>query len=635
MQSDLPESREALHRLAVSQRRAQQPLEAIETLKRLEKLYPPFGSLFEELGFCLLPEKVVNATVAFERAVSLNSCLLESWRALQDLYRGSGRASDANNAASQVAQLAALPGEIQLACSKFFDGEVKIAEDLVRNYIGVHGEHPEALRLLAKMASDAGAEFDSELLLQKALTLVPAHEAARLELALVLLKRQKHEQARAQIEQLLKTSPGNRTYRALLAAATAGVGDYKRALPLYGELLKETPQDPDLYLAVGNALKTTGKTQEAADSFRYAAQTGTSGFGEGFWALANLKTYRFADSDVTLMREREMSAATTPVDRYHLCFALGKALEDRGRFAESFDYYARGNALTRASFRYNPETLERIAQRQTSFATAEFFAARNGFGCESSAPIFIVGLPRSGSTLVEQILASHSQVQGTLELANIPRLVQELQASDPGQRLGGYPAVLGALSEAMCKGFGEKYLWDTKPYRTGSDGTLRPRFTDKMPNNFQYLDLLHLILPNAKIIDVRRDPLACGFGIFKQLFANGQRFAYSQEDIGRYYRMYVGLMAHWERVLPAGKILRVQYEDVVNRLEPAVRRILDFCGLEFEPACVEFHRTRRTVHTPSSEQVHQPIYRQGIDQWRHYEQWLAPLKRTMATDGNA
>jgi len=545
MQPDLPETREALYRLAVSQRRAQQPLEAIETLKRLEKLYPPVGSLFEELGFCLLPAKVVNAIVAFERAVSLNSCLLESWRALQELYRASGRPGDASNAAAQVAQLAALPREIQLACSKFFDGDVKMAEDLVRNYIGVHGEHPEALRLLAKMASDAGAEFDSELLLQKAVTLAPSHEAARQELALVLLKRQKHEQARAQIAHLLKMSPGNRTYRALLAAATAGVGDYKTALPLYGELLKETPQDPDLYLVVGNALKTTGKTQEATDSYRYATQTEGPGFGEGFWALANLKTYRFADSDVTLMRERETSAKTTPVDRYHLCFALGKALEDRGRFAESFDYYARGNALTRASFRYSPETLERIAQRQISFATSEFFAARQGFGCESSAPIFIVGLPRSGSTLVEQILASHSQVQGTLELADIPRLVQELQASDPAQRLGGYPAVLGALNEAMCKGFGEKYLWDTKPYRTGSDGTVRPRFTDKMPNNFQYLDLVHLILPNAKIIDVRRDPMACGFSIFKQLFANGQRFAYSLDDIGRYYRMYVGLMAHW------------------------------------------------------------------------------------------
>jgi tetratricopeptide (TPR) repeat protein len=634
MPPDLPETRDSLFRLATRQRRAQRPLEAIETLKRLESLYPPNGSLFEELGFCLLPEKPVNAIAAFERAVSLNSCLLESWRALKDLYRASGRAIDASNAAAQIGQLATLPGEIQLACSKFFDGDVNVAEDLVRNYIGVHGEHPEALRLLAKMASDAGAEFDSELLLQKAVALAPAHEAARQELALVLLKRQKHEQARVQIMQLLQTSPGNRAYRALLAAATAGVGDYKNALPLYGELLKETPQDPDLYLAVGNALKTTGKTEEAIDSYRYATRTGGSGIGEAFWALANLKTYRFTDPDITLMRERETSTTTTPVDRYHLCFALGKALEDRSRFVESFEYYERGNALKRASLRYRPETFEHMVQRQTAFATPEFFAARKGWGHESPAPIFIVGLPRSGSTLVEQILASHSQVQGTLELADLPRLVQELHASEPAQRLGGYPGVLGALNAAMCKGFGEKYLWETKPYRTGTDGGSRPRFTDKMPNNFQYLDLVQLILPNAKILDVRREPMACGFSIYKQLFANGQRFAYSQEDIGRYYRMYVGLMAHWERVLP-GKILRVQYEDLVSDLEPNVRRVLDFCGLPFEPACVEFYRTRRDVHTPSSEQVQQPIYKDGIDQWRHFERWLAPLKRTLGADGNA
>jgi tetratricopeptide (TPR) repeat protein len=629
---DLPESREALFRLAASQRLARQIPAAIDTLKRLEQLYPPFGGLFEELGFCLLTTKPANAVAAFERAVSLNACLLESWRALESLHRASGRMAEAHAAASQVAQLAALPGEIQLACSKFFDGDLRIAEDLIRQYIAVHGEHVEALRLLAKIAADAGAELDCELLLQRALVLSPRHEAARHELALVLLKRQKHEQARAQIAQLLTSSPGNRTYRALLAAAAAGVGDYKRALPLYGELLKETPQDPDIYLAIGNALKTTGKTQEAIDSYRYAT-TGDAGFGEAFWGLANLKTYRFTDAEIALMRQREASAATTPVDRYHLCFALGKALEDRARFAESFEYYEQGNALKRATLRYRPETLEHITQRQATFSTSEFFTSRRGFGCESPAPIFIVGLPRSGSTLVEQILASHSRVEGTLELADIPRLAQELQSSEPAQRLG-YPGVLGALSNAVCKGFGEKYLWDTAPYRTGAAGASRPRFTDKMPNNFQYLDLVQLILPNAKIIDVRREPMACGFSIFKQLFANGQRFAYSLEDIGRYYRTYVELMAHWERVLP-GKILRLQYEDLVNDLQPGVRRILDFCGLEFEPACVEFHRTRRNVHTPSSEQVHQPIYKEGIDQWRHFERWLAPLKRTLASDVNA
>ena len=630
--ADLPESRAALYSLAASQRLATRVPEALHTLNRLEQLHPPFGALFEELGLCFLAlDTPAKAILAFERALQLNPCLAGSWQALQGLYGASGRMAEAQNAAAQVAQLSALPGEIRSACSRFYDGEVSSAEDLVRQYIALHGEHVEALRLLAKIATDSGAEFDAELLLRRALVPSPGHEAARHELALILLKRQKHEQARVQIAQLMTISPANHTYRSLFATAVAGIGDYNRALPLYGELLKETPQDPQLYLAIGNALKTTGKTQEAIDSYHYAAAA-KSGFGEAFWGLANLKTYRFTDTEIALMHEREASSAATPEDRYHLCFALGKALEDRALFAESFEYYERGNALKKATQRHRPEVLEHLARRQVSLCTREFFESRQTFGCESSAPIFIVGLPRSGSTLIEQILASHSQVEGTLELADIPRLAQELRSSETASRLG-YPGVLGALTAAMCKGFGEKYLSDTAPYRAGKAGAHPPHFTDKMPNNFQYLDLVQLILPNAKILDVRREPMACGFSIFKQLFANGQRFAYSFEEIGRYYRMYVELMAHWERALP-GRILRVQYEDVVNDLEPSVRRILDFCGLEFEPACVEFHRTRRSVHTPSSEQVHQPLYKEGIDQWRHFEHWLAPLKRALALDPN-
>jgi tetratricopeptide (TPR) repeat protein len=624
MQPDLPDSREALYRLAVSQRRTQRIPEAIATLQRLESRYPPFGSLFEEVGLCLLlANEPAKALLAFARAVELNNCLLESWRALEQLYRAAGQMTQAQNAAAQVAVLAALPREIQLACSKFFDGDAVVAEELIRQYMAVHGEHVEALRLLAKMATDAGAELDAELMLQRAVALAPEHATARHELALVLLSRQKHTAAREQARRLLAASPTHPAYRRLDAEAAAGTGNYSEALPLYGSLLRENPQDPDLYLAIGNALKTTGKTPEAIDSYHYAIGA-LPGYGEAFWALANLKTYRFSDAEIKVMRQGEASSNTTPADRYHLCFALGKALEDDGRFQEAFEYYERGNALTRATLRYRPESLEQVARRQTTVCTPDFFAARRDFGCTSKAPIFIVGLPRSGSTLVEQILAAHSQVNGTLELADIPRLVQELQANPPAGR-PGYPELLGSLSADACRQLGEKYLADTAAYRTS-----KARFTDKMPNNFRHLGLLHLILPNACIIDVRRDPMACGFSIFKQLFANGQRFAYSLEEIARYYRMYVELMAHWERVLP-GKILRVQYEDLVSDLEPTVRRILDFSRLEFESGCVEFHRTRRTVHTPSSEQVHQPVYREGLDQWRNFERWLAPLRRALAS----
>ena len=622
--ADLPESRAALYQLAVSQRRAQRLPEAIATLQRLESLYPPFGSSFEELGFCLLmAREPAKATQAFARAVELNNCLLESWRALADLHRAAGQLAHAQHATAQVAVLAALPREIQLACSSFFDGDRVVAEELVRQYMAVHGEHFEALRLLAKIATDAGAEYDAELLLQRAVALAPDHQAARHELALVLLARHKHTAARAQIAQLLAAAPAHPVYRRLDAEAAAGTGNYNEALPLYGSLLQENQHDPDLYLAIGNALKTTGKTQEAIDAYRYAAAM-PAGFGEAFWGLANLKTYRFSDPEIALMRQGESNPNTTATDRYHLCFALGKALEDRGRFQESFEYYARGNAQKRATLRYRPESLEQVARQQTTLCTPDFFIARRQFGSASTAPIFIVGLPRSGSTLIEQILAAHSQVDGTLELPDIPRLVQELQANAPAGR-PGYPELLGSLSAEACRQLGEKYLTDTAAYRTG-----KARFTDKMPNNFRHLGLVQLILPNARILDVRRDPMACGFSIFKQLFANGQRFAYSLEEIGRYYRMYVELMTHWERVLP-GKILRVQYEDLVSDLEPTVRRILDFCGLEFESGCVEFHRSRRTVHTPSSEQVRQPVYREGLDQWRNFERWLAPLRRALAS----
>jgi len=623
MQTLLPESREALYGLAVNHRRAGRIAEALLALKRIEELYPPFGSLFEELGFCLMAANDGSkGALAFARAAELNPCLIESWRALEKLFAAAGRTAEAQQAAAQVAQLAALPSEIQLACSKFFDGERVLAEDLVRQYLAVHGEHVEALRLLAKMAADAGAEYDSELLLQRAVSLAPQHPAARHELALILLKRQKHEPAREHVTKLLVNSPTHPAYRALQAEALAGMGQYNKALPIYGDLLKEAPQDAELYVTIGDALKTTGKTEEAIDAYRYATDA-RPGYGAPFWGLANLKTYRFADAEITRMQQHEGNPATAAEDRYHLCFALGKAMEDRGRFADAFEYYERGNALKKATVNYNPEVLERRARQQMSACTAELFDARRDFGCPSDAPIFIVGLPRAGSTLVEQILASHSQVDGTLELPDIPRLAQELASGD-----GGYQAALQSLTADRCRKLGERYLNDTRPYRARA-GALRPRFTDKMPNNFRHLDLIQLLLPNAKVLDVRREPVACGFGIFKQLFANGQRFAYSLEDIGRYYRMYVDLMAHWERVLP-GKILRVQYEDLVNDLEPNVRRILDFCGLQFETACVEFHRVRRQVHTPSSEQVHQPIYRDGLEHWRHFERWLAPLKRSLA-----
>ena len=323
------------------------------------------------------------------------------------------------------------------------------------------------------------------------------------------------------------------------------------------------------------------------------------------------------------MRQIEGADATKLVDRYHLCFALGKALEDRGEYEESFRYYERGNAFKKSESRFDLGAMERNLRLQASLCTREFLAARAGGGCQRPDPIFIVGLPRSGSTLIEQILASHSQVEGTMELADIPRMIQQLSGRENRDAPSRYPALLADLAPAERLRLGEKYIADTRVYRTD-----KPYFIDKMPNNFRHIGLIHLILPNARIIDARREPLACCFSNFKQLFASGQEFTYSLEDIGRYYRAYVDAMAHWDAVLP-GRILRVQHESVVEDLEGNVRRLLDFLGLPFEAACIEFYRTERSVRTASSEQVRQPIYKEGIDQWRNFEPWLGPLKSAL------
>ncbi len=620
--AEAPESRDALYMIAVSLRYLQRIPEALQTLERLEHAHPGYPRLYQERGHCHVAQRAAEPAIeAYERAVTMSPALPASWRALQTLYRMLGRTADAERADAQVRNLAALPHEIVTAFSMYADGEILDAERVVREYLLAHGDHVEGMRLLAKIGLDLDVADDAELLLARVLEIAPQHREARYEYAIVLLKRHKHVRAREEMEKLLALDPANRMYRTTHATVCIGFGDYQ-ALPRYRELLAETPDDPDLHLSIAHALKTLGQTPEAIRAYHEAAASRPD-FGEAYWSLANLKTYRFSEIEIAKMRTAEASPKIQLADRYHMCFALGKALEDRAEYAESFAFYERGNALKKIECRYRPEPLERTARLHESLCTAEFFAARADLGCASIAPIFIVGLPRSGSTLIEQILASHSQVEGTMELADIPRMVQDLQGREV---IGGeqrYPGVLGSLSSAQLIKLGEKYLADTLVYRTG-----KARFIDKMPNNFRHLALIHLILPNAKIIDARREPMACCFSNFKQLFASGQQFTYSIEDIARYYRMYVELMAHWDAVLP-GKVLRVQHETVVEDLEGNVRRILDFCGLDFEPACLEFHKTSRTVHSASSEQVRRPIYREGVDQWRHYEPWLGPLKAAL------
>ncbi|TLY58552.1 MAG: tetratricopeptide repeat protein, partial [Gammaproteobacteria bacterium] len=575
-----PENRDVLYMIAVSQRYLGRIPAALATLARLEELHPAFSRLFQERGHCYVALRSAGPAIsAFERAVTINAALPASWSALKVLYRMAGRLSDVDKAAAHVATLAELPAEIVTAFSMFSDGEIFAAETLVRQFLLTHGDHIEGMRLLAKIGMELDVVDDAELLLENVLVLAPDYHAARYEYAVALLKRHKHVRAKEELEKLLKIDPDNRVYRTTHATVCTGFGDYEQALPHYRELLLEAPQDAELHLSIAHALKTLGRPQEAIESYR-AAAAARARYGEAYWSLANLKTYRFTDDELARMRADEAAPDTRLVDRYHMCFALGKALEDRGQYAESFGYYERGNALKKTECRYKPGPIERNARLQAAVCTREFFASREGYGCDSAAPIFIVGLPRAGSTLIEQILASHSQVEGTMELADIPRLVQDLQGRDTNAGDPRYPGVLAELTAEDCKRLGEKYLQDTRVYRTG-----KPHFIDKMPNNFRHLGLIQLMLPNARIIDARREPMACCFSNFKQLFASGQQFTYSIEDIARYYRSYLELMAHWDDAL-AGKVLRVQHEDVVDNLEANVRRILDFCGLEFEPDCL-------------------------------------------------
>jgi tetratricopeptide (TPR) repeat protein len=630
LRATVPENRDVLYMIAVSQRWLKQIPDALATLDGLAAIHPSFSRLYQERGHCYVTMRdAPRAVDAFLNAVNINPALPASWGMLQSLYRMTGQAANAETASVHIATLAKLPSEIVTATALFSDGELAPAEAIVRAYLLKHGNHVEAMRLLARIGLAHDVLDDADILLEAVLKLAPDYRAARYDYAIALLRRHKHAQAGAELDKLLELEPDNRAYKISRATANVGLGDHETALQAYRELVIDaaTPvQTGDLHLSIAHSLKALGHQAEAIQAYRDAAGARPS-YGDAYWSLANLKTYRFTAEEIARMRADVEADATQPVDRFHLCFALAKSLEDSGEFAESFRYYERGNALKRSQSSYSSGPVERNTRLQKNICTREFFDARRGVGCALSDPIFIVGLPRSGSTLLEQILASHTQVEGTMELADIPRMVLDLQGREADGENPRYPAILQELQPEDFLRLGEKYIADTHVYRSD-----KPRFIDKMPNNFRHLGLIHLILPNARIIDARRNAMACCFSNFKQLFASGQEFTYGLEDIGRYYRTYLELMTHWDEALP-GKVLRVEHEDVVDNLEANVRRILDFCGLDFEASCVEFYKTERSIRTASSEQVRRPIFKEGLDQWRNFEPWLRPLQEALAGGG--
>jgi tetratricopeptide (TPR) repeat protein len=622
-----PENRDVLYLLALGQRHAGRMADALDTLADMERHHPGASRLYQERGHCYVALKdAPRAIEAYEHAVRINPALPAAWGMLEGLYKMVGDDEHRQVAAAHAKKLKSVPPEVITATGLFCEGDLSASEKLIRAFLLHHGDHVEAMRLLARIGVAREVLDDAEVLLAAALKMAPDYLELRRDYACVLLDRHKHAEAIAQLDDLLKLDPKNIDYRTLRATAAVGLGDHENGIRGFAGVLADTNPESrlaaDLHLSIAHSLKTLGRRSESIDEYRKAIEVRPN-FGDAYWSLANLKTYQFSTEEIKQLEAAEADPATAPIDRYHLCFALGKAYEDRKSFELSFRFYERGNALKRAESRYRAELLEQNTTNQKRVCTHEFFEERAGCGAISSEPIFILGIPRAGSTLLEQILASHSRVEGTQELSNVPRAVLDLQGYDPDLNNPRYPACLASMPKDEFRALGEKYLADTQIYRAG-----KPRFIDKMPNNFRHVGLIHLMLPNAKIIDARREPMACCFGNLKQLYARGQEFAYSAPDIARYYRTYLELMEHWDAVLP-GRVLRVYHEDVVDDLEGSVRRILDFCELPFEPACLEFHRTERSIKTASSEQVRQPIFREGLDQWRHYEPWLGSLREAL------
>jgi len=592
-------------------------------LAPLAKAYPQAARTQYELGLALAGlGQPALAAEALRRAVAANRDLAEAWKALGDLLFAAGDARGAEAAFRQHVRAAVRDPALAPAAQALCDGDAARAEPILRSHLRAHPRDAEALQMLAQAMAAQGALDDAEALLEASLDIDPGRDGARFELAEVLFRGQKAGQALPLIEALLAKDPQEPAYRNLMAACLGAAGEYERAIGYYDALLADYPDHPRLWLNQGHALRTVGRRAEAVAAYSRSIALAPD-LGDAYWSLANLKTSAMTAELEAGMRRQLGRTDLAPDDRLHLHYALGKALEDRGEAAEAFAHYAQGAALRRAGLRYDAAATTALMRRSKALFTPAFFAERAGSGSPDPAPIFIVGLPRSGSTLVEQILASHSQVEGTMELPEVGLIAQDLIRAAGGEA-ALYPQLLAGLGAQDFAALGEAYIARTRPQRKLG----RPVFIDKMPNNFHHIGLIRLMLPNARVVDARRHPLGSGFSAFKQHFAHGHAFSYDLDDLGRYYRDYVELMAHVDAALP-GWVHRVIYEDLVADTETQVRRLLDHCGLPFEAGCLAFHENPRAVRTVSSEQVRRPIYREGVDQWRAYEPWLGPLKAAL------
>lgn len=619
----IPDFDPAMHILAAAYRFQGKIEEALDVIVPLSKRLEKSAPIQLELGLCFLANgQARDAIKILRKTVAISPDHSESWRILALAYDQLKDDKNAVNATQKFLNILHNDPEITKATDFFEKGKIAEAENLARNILKLNPANVLAQRLLAEIGLKIGRLEDAKNILEKCLVLAPHYRHAHHNYAVALYRKQELEEALAQIDQLINRDPDNQNYLVLKAAIYARKGDNEAALEIYKTILDKQPGQGKVQLSYGHTLKTVGRIDDAIKAYRRCIEVSPN-IGETYWSLANLKTFKFTDEDLENMLAQVIPKGGDPDDQGHLAFAIGKAYEDREEYDKSFEYYQRGNDIRRKHHRHDAKINIYDTVRQIQFFDHDFLEKHKDQGCDSPDPIFIVGLPRAGSTLLEQILATHSQVEGTAELTDIIAISRKIGERKNRRSVSKYPEILTDMTAEDFRNFGESYIETTRIQRSE-----KPYFIDKMPNNFLHIGLIHSILPNAKIIDARRHPMGGCFSGFKQLFANGQTFTYNLTDIGLYYRDYVKLMDHWDEVLP-GLVHRVQYEDMVADTENQIRALLDYCGLEFEEECLHFYETKRAIRTPSAEQVRQPIYTGGLEQWRNYEVHLGPLKEAL------
>ena len=606
---------------SVCYRYLNEPKKALINLDKLIQVDPNYGRAYQEIGHTNILLKNKNkALKAYLRAVRHNPSLQSSWLGILALETKNEELI--KFVEQNVIYLKDLPPELKTVISFTHEGKLSRADRICREYLRDHPHDIEAMRLLANIGRDLNIYEDAEFLLESALLFDPDNAKIKYDYINILTKRQKYGEALKHAQDFYNEDKKNINAMKLLSTALFRTDRYQEAINIYDDILKLEPKNTDVMLSMGHLYKTSGEIEKSISCYQKAYKTDKY-FGDSYWSLANLKTYTFSESEVTSLDKMVKDPYVSVDEKTFMHFALGKAYEDLNEYERSFNHYKEGNLIKKSKALFNVNDFEKECTNQIDVCTDDLFEMKSKWGSESKAPIFILGLPRVGSTLIEQILSSHSLVEPTHELPNIISTALRLNERKSQDKKSRYPDILLSLSSPQLKLIGDKYIKDSEVFRSD-----KPYFIDKMPNNFRHIGLIKLILPNAKIIDIRRSSMSACFSCFKQLFAEGQEFTYDLKDLAGYYNNYVELMNHWNKVLP-NQILSINYEDVVNNFEDSVRDILEYCEIPFEKQCLEFYKSKRSVKTPSAEQVRQPIYTSGMDYWKNYEPYLDDLKNNL------